>query len=142
MGKQVKGFAGGLEDDLDKAAELAAVAVVEFDENTDAISIAKALRPMVATELSRRILAGEVGSGDLIKLLGMLNDRIDGKVVEKFEHSGEIGIAAILAQIDGKTAGLPSLEDIEVMSRVVYDAEVVPALSGVGLDGGDIIKES
>ena len=88
MVRQVKGFAGGLEDDLDKAAELAAVAVVEFDENTDAISIAKALRPMVATELSRKILAGEVGSGDLIKLLGMLNDRIDGKVVEKFEHSG------------------------------------------------------
>lgn len=139
MSKRVKGFAGGLEDDLVQAG---AVSEVEIGDDLDAVEIAETLRPLVARELGKKLLAGEVGSGDLIKLLGMLNDRIDGKIAEKVEHSGSIGLAAILAEIDGKTAGLPDLEDIEVMSKVVYDAGAVPALTDVVSDGGDIIKES
>lgn len=143
VGKKVKSYAGTLDEDRVGAVAAVRDSELELDEAMDASDIARLMRPRVASKLAERIAADEVSSGDLVKLLGMLNDRIDGKVADKVEHSGVMGIAQILASIDGKTAGLPKLEDrmeaIDVVGEVVYDAGGVVARKSDGDEGGDII---
>lgn len=97
--------------------------------------IAEMLRPDVVGVLQQRVRDGDVGTSDLIRLLGMLNDRIDGKVADKVEHSGNVTIAAILAEVSGTSTGLPRLEDIEQFSERVYDDSNVPALTADVADG-------
>ena len=44
----------------------------------------------VTARLLRLIGDGKVGGGDLVRLMGMLNDRVDGKVADRVEVSGEV----------------------------------------------------
>ena len=55
----------------------------------DAREISLALRKTVALKLAERVAADEVGSGDLVRLLGMINDRVDGKVSDRLEVAGD-----------------------------------------------------
>jgi len=105
----------------------------EIERALDATELSIAMRKMVAKAVAQRVMDDEIGSGDLVRLLGMLNDRVDGKVADKHEHSGNIGISQVLASVMGKTTGLPDPAWFDVVDNAgglghnlpVLDAEVV-----------------
>lgn len=104
----------------DREQMVARTAEVEEARELSAEQIAEMLRPDVVGELKKRVREGDVGTSDLIKLLAMLNDRIDGKVAEKVEHTGVVGLREILAEVTGKTAGLPKPEWFDEYDRMGY----------------------
>lgn len=133
----VKGFAGEIESKAQVMGVKPAPSGIITD-GMNAVEIAEILRPAVARSLLERLRDGEVGSGDLVKMLGMLSDRIDGKVAEKVEHSGNVCLMEILREIDGKTAGLPVIDgDYDVG----YDGGTgIPALTTDVVDGVNILE--
>jgi hypothetical protein len=136
MVKRVTSYADQLERDRLAKVESQITGddpMAEIEVALDARELGLAMRKQVVRKLAERIAADEIGSGDLVRLLGMINDRVDGKVVDKVEHSGSIGIAQVLESVMGKTAGLPNpawydvVDKADVLghNRVVLDAEVV-----------------
>lgn len=95
---------------------------------TDSKGMSEALQRPVYRRIVKLLGDGKIGAGDLIKLAGMIADRVDGKVTDKVEVSGTIGLAAILADINGRSAGLPDLSEMEEDGDNILDiidAEVV-----------------
>lgn len=97
-----------VESDVQEAMEA-------LDAALDSKEIALAMRKVVAKRLLKMVGENKVGAGDLVKLLGMTSDRVDGKVADKVEHSGNVTIASIMAEIRAEGRGLP------VIGGKVYD---------------------
>lgn len=136
----VASYADKVKADRERAAETSSQSVPAPDV-PDSVSISEMLRPDVVGVLHQRIRDGEVGTADLIKLLALLNDRIDGKVTEKVEHTGLLSLQAVLESVTGKTAGLPKPEWFDEVDGVGYiDRDA--ALTAEVADGGIDIKES
>lgn len=57
----------------------------EIDRATDAKEISLAMRKRIAKQIAVRIETDELSGADLIKLMGMVNDRVDGRVVETIQ---------------------------------------------------------
>lgn len=113
-------------------------ALAMLDKASDSKGMSAALQKPVYRRIVNLLADGKIGAGDLIKLAGMIADRVDGKVTDKVEVSGTIGLAAILADINGRSAGLPDLSEMDddVLDAVegdlqddnvldIIDAEVV-----------------
>lgn len=103
-------------------------ALFMLDSATDSKGMSAALQKPVYRRIVNLLGDGKIGAGDLIKLAGMIADRVDGKVTDKVEVSGTIGLAAILADINGRSAGLPDLSEMEEDGDNILDiidAEVV-----------------
>lgn len=64
----------------------------EIDKATSSREISKSLQKLTAKRLAARIHSDELSSGDFIRLMGLINDRVDGKVADKLEHSGNVGM--------------------------------------------------
>ena len=84
-----------------------------LDKASDSKGMSAALQRPVYRRIVKLLGDGKIGAGDLIKLAGMIADRVDGKVTDKVEVSGTIGLAAILADINGRSAGLPDLSEMD-----------------------------
>lgn len=97
--------------------------LAEIEVALDAVELSIALRKLVARKVAQRVADDEMGSGDLVRLLGMLNDRVDGKVAEKVEHSGSLTLDAVFENIMGKTAGLPNPDWYAVVDNAAVDSE-------------------
>jgi len=69
-----------INDDSDMA-----FAFAELDKASNAKDISLALRKPTVKSLLNSIRANAVSPSDLIKLLGLIHDRIDGKVADKLE---------------------------------------------------------
>lgn len=101
-------------------------ALGKLEVATDSKGMSAALQKPVYRRIVNLLGEGKIGAGDLIKLAGMIADRVDGKVTDKVEVSGTIGLAAILADINGRSAGLPDLSEIDGDNVLdIIDAEVV-----------------
>lgn len=104
-------------------------ALGKLEVATDSKGMSAALQKPVYRRIVNLLGEGKIGAGDLIKLAGMIADRVDGKVTDKVEVSGTIGLAAILADINGRSAGLPDLSEIDAADGDnvldIIDAEVV-----------------
>ncbi len=111
--------------------------LAEIEVALDAVELSIALRKLVARKVAQRVADDEMSSGDLVRLFGMLNDRVDGKVADKMEHSGSLTLDAVFENIMGKTAGLPNpdwyavvdnarLPVIDVPSEVVPSDAIIP----------------
>lgn len=87
-------------------------AIKALDKAMDSRSMAVAMQKAVALKVLELLEAGKIGSGDLVRLMGMVNDRADGKVTDVVEVSGTIGLTAILADLSGRSAGLPDLSEV------------------------------
>lgn len=96
----------------------------EIELALDAREMAMAMRKAVARRVMEKVAADEMGSGDLVRLLGMLNERVDGKVADKVEHSGSLDLAAVVrsVQAKGTSTGLPKPEWFDAP---YIDAEVI-----------------
>jgi hypothetical protein len=105
----------------------------DLEKAMDAREMSMAMRKVVAKAVLERVVSGDMGGGDLVRLMGMLNERIDGKVADKVEHSGVIGLEAVLAAVTNKSMGLPKPEWFEQAIDVGYD-EVVLAAEVAGSD--------
>lgn len=57
----------------------------EIERATDAKEISLAMRKRIAKQIAMRIESDELSGADLIKLMGMVNDRVDGRVVENIQ---------------------------------------------------------
>lgn len=101
----------------------------DIENALDAKDIAIAMRKVVAKAVAQRVLDDKMSGGDLVRLLAMLNERVDGKVADKVEHSGSLDLAAVVrsVQAKGTSTGLPKPEwfDAECVRGEVIDAEVV-----------------
>lgn len=87
-------------------------AIKALGKAMDSRSMAVAMQRAVSLKVLELLEAGKIGSGDLVRLMGMVNDRADGKVTEVVEVSGTIGLAGILADLSGRSAGLPDLSEV------------------------------
>jgi hypothetical protein len=117
----------------------------EIEAALDARELSMAMRKVVARKLLERVSDDGLSGGDLVRLMGMLNDRIDGKVMDKIEHSGNIGLSEILADVMGTSGGLPKREwidavDVDIESESVYAEPVLS--SDVVLVGSDNVAKS
>lgn len=57
----------------------------EIERATDAKEISLAMRKRIAKQIAMRIESDELSGSDLIKLMGMVNDRVDGRVAETIQ---------------------------------------------------------
>lgn len=107
--------------------------LAEIEVALDAVELSIALRKLVARKVAQRVADDEMGSGDLVRLLGMLNDRVDGKVADKMEHSGSLTLDAVFENIMGKTAGLPNPDWYAVVDNARHVSAGLPVDSADGL---------
>lgn len=110
-------------------------ALVELDRASDAKEGFLALQKPALRRLAILMGEGRIGAADLIKLSGMIADRVDGKVKDKVEVSGSIGLSAILADINGRSAGLPDLSEL---GEDLIDGDVWEVIEDNVLDTLDV----
>lgn len=122
-------FADRLERERQAAAQaqsapkLTGNTLEDIENALDAKDIAIAMRKVVAKAVAQRVLANEMSGGDLVRLLAMLNERVDGKVADKVEHSGSLTLEAVFESVMGKTTGLPDPAWFDVVDAEVVDSE-------------------
>lgn len=78
----MRSYAGEIEG---KEITASCVSGIEITDTMTAEDIARVLRPEVARSIRSKIADGEVSAGELVKLLSVLNDRIEGRVAEVHE---------------------------------------------------------
>ncbi len=100
---------------------------IENAQNAQDMSLA--LRRMLFKRAAVAAANGEMKPPDIIRLLTMVADRTDGKVADKVEHSGEIGLSAILKEISGTTSGLPKEEWFDGELDEAYNNDAALALT-------------
>lgn len=103
--------------------------MVALGSAEDSKGMAVAMRRVVAMKVIEMVRDGKVSGGDMIRLMGMVNDRADGKVIDSVEVSGVIGFGDILRDVMGRGGGLPDrrrdealLADIDVIDAEVIDS--------------------
>ena len=98
----------------------------------DWAGIASSLQKVAAKRLLILIGEGKVGGGDLVRLLGLVSDRIDGKVANKVDisvSSRDSIISSVrtlvLERVLSYEAGCAELEANGISSDGILEAEVI-----------------
>lgn len=94
----------------------------KIDKALDSREMGLAMQKELAKSVMLDVYNEKMGAGDKVRLLAMINDRVDGKVADKVQHSGNLTLDAIFASLPN-TSGLPKQEYIDAALDAGYDVD-------------------